>query len=279
MSVIIRIVVVCGIITCINGCFRNSKQYDELATRLNNAIVNSDLKDAQAAITAGADVNNSVFNDQQLPLQIAIMQNNADMVKLLLDSGANPNLVGSYLNGTTLSQAADSGNERIFDMLIEKGAKVRDPNDLLWWAAMGGNDQIVKKLLARGGKANARQYMKSTPLHVVSSAGAAKLLLSAGAEIEAKEEGGSRPLHCAADSEHIEIVKILLAAGADKEAQDEKGKRPLHFAAYRGNEEIVRILLDAGVDRNAKDSEGKTAAMLARECNHEQIAELLERRE
>ncbi len=45
-------------------------------------------------------------------------------------------------------------------------------------------------------------------------------LLAAGANPSARALGdGVTPLHCAAVTGHVEVVKLLLAAGADLEAQ------------------------------------------------------------
>lgn len=52
----------------------------------------------------------------------------------------------------------------------------------------------------------------------------------------------------------LRCLRALLAAGADREAQDEHGRRPLHMAAERGHSDCARALLLSGADKNAKDN-------------------------
>lgn len=51
------------------------------------------------------------------------------------------------------------------------------------------------------------------------------------------------PLHLAARSNHIPIVKYLLAKGANVNLQDKDGYTAMHYAALNGNREIVQLLL------------------------------------
>ena len=47
------------------------------------------------------------------------------------------------------------------------------------------------------------------------------------------------------------MVRLLLEAGADINAKDDANKTALHQAAGRGHEAIVRVLIDAEADLNA----------------------------
>ncbi len=89
--------------------------------------------------------------------------------------------------------------------------------------------------------------------------------LVAGADLEARTEWGSTPLHFAAGSGPPETVEALVEAGADLEARDEWGNTPLHLAAMSGPLETVQVLLDAGADPGAQDKNGKFPFDLIRE--------------
>ena len=62
----------------------------------------------------------------------------------------------------------------------------------------------------------------------------------------------------AASRGHEAVVRLLLEAGADKEAKNNGGWTPLIIAAMNGHEAIVRLLLEAGADKEAKNKDGWT---------------------
>ena len=72
------------------------------------------------------------------------------------------------------------------------------------------------------------------------------------------------------------MTRLLIERGADVNAVQTAGYRPLHQAAVAGREDLVRMLLDAGADKTARCDRGKTPAEYARERGHAAVAELLE---
>ena len=113
-----------------------------------------------------------------------------------------------------------------------------------------------------------RQLMIITPplLHhalVYGTYQHVELLLSAGADVTARNDSGSTPLHRAAQLSTPQIIDILLKAGADVMARTNSGETPLHYASWYPTFEGVRYgsieaLLAAGADPKAKDNDGKT---------------------
>jgi len=65
------------------------------------------------------------------------------------------------------------------------------------------------------------------------------------------------PLHIALGSYNIDInlVKLLIEAGADLEASDGWGKRPLHLAVYYNRVDIVEYLIEMGATVNIYDND------------------------
>lgn len=163
--------------------------------------------------------------------------------------------------------------------LLRAGAPL--PDGAVTLAARGGMDEIIPNLIARG----AREKDRDHAMHAAAQYGHAstlRLLLSLGASAnEPGENDGFTPLHMAVMERRIEAIKVLLEAGADLEARDHNGKTPLAWGpfAYRkqekhvyeslgkphdtvfvdpGEAEGIKLLLDAGAKIQTTDSAGDT---------------------
>ena len=86
-----------------------------------------------------------------------------------------------------------------------------------------------------------------------------RLLLDAGADPNAVDDGGLTPLHQGAKNSNPVITAHLLAAGADPNALDNEGYTPLHHSAARGGSgRVITRLLSAGADPLAESNDGRT---------------------
>ncbi len=119
------------------------------------------------------------------------------------------------------------------------------------------------------------------PLHLAAAFGGpetVKLLLSHGAHEHQVSRNPQRnqPLHAAiALGGSTETIRLLLDAGADVNATQAGGFTPLHQAAAAGKQEIVQLLLDRGAQKDSRCDQGKLPCDYARERGHVAIAELL----
>ena len=99
-------------------------------------------------------------------------------------------------------------------------------------------------------------------------------------DINAKDKGGWTPLHWASrrGDRHFKagsVVRFLLEHGADVNVQNKSGVTPLHTASSGGALEVVRLLLEHGADVEARHEDGRTALQFAAENGNDSVVKLL----
>jgi hypothetical protein len=103
-----------------------------------------------------------------------------------------------------------------------------------------------------------------------------KALLAHGADVNAKDDIGSTPLHVAANNNAKEVVALLLANRADVNAKDIDDWTPLHMAANKNSKDVAALLLANGADVNAKTKKsGETPLDRAVQKHSDAVADLL----
>ena len=135
--------------------------------------------------------------------------------------------------------------------------------------AINRYNESVEVLIKSGAAVNVKDPDTGvTPLHqavTLSRLESTRLLLSAGAHLNAQDCEGGTSLHVCALRGHASTMKLLLSHPAAKDGinlADTKGRMPLHKAAYRGSAECIQLLLKAGADLGAKTNAGLSAATL-----------------
>jgi uncharacterized protein len=119
------------------------------------------------------------------------------------------------------------------------------------------------------------------PLHLSAAFGtpqAVELLLEHGAHVHQVSHNAMRnqALHaCIALGNSVDSIRLLIIAGANVNATQSGGYTPLHQAAANGNASVVALLLESGADKAARCDQGKTPADYARERGHTAVAAAL----
>jgi hypothetical protein len=195
-------------------------------------------------------------NDYRMALTESIEKNRINIVKELLEMGADPNV--AYPDGTIpLIHATRKNSLGMVQLLLNKGAQVNKVNEVgstaLIDAANNGYQKIVAALLAKGADINMKTNSGWTALLGAVSKGnfeIVKLLLDNGADPNAVNNDGNSPLSAAAYNGYVEIVKLLLAHGADVNQQNKGGGTPLDGAMWKDHFDVVQILKQAGAKNN-----------------------------
>jgi ankyrin repeat protein len=88
------------------------------------------------------------------------------------------------------------------------------------------------------------------------------ILLSKGAQIDARDPEGNTALHFAALIGNTKSVEVLIGAGANVNVSNYHGWTPLMESASTGSYECVRVFLGKGANVNARSDEGNTSLIL-----------------
>lgn len=207
--------------SCSGAAMDTSKAFpdDTRAAELAAAAARGDNAQVAGLVRQGADPN--AAGDKGVnPLQFALLAQNRDGMRALLEVGADPNRPG--LGGATA----------------------------MHMAAVADDPEYLRLLLDHGGDPNARHGQTgATPL-----AGAAgprtdaqfRMLLEAGADPDLADRGGNTALHAAAMINAGAHVRLLLERGVDAQAKNAQGET---FQTYFFRTEEALLNTQAKSDR------------------------------
>jgi ankyrin repeat protein len=168
-----------------------------------------------------------------------------------------------------------------FDRATTDALLAADPElDVFEATALGYIDRLRERLDEDPARATAFAADGFTALHLAAFFGkaeAASTLIATGAavNVSSQNELAVQPLHSAAAGRHHEVCRVLIAAGADVNATQRDGYTPLHAAAQHGDAELVELLLSSGADPSATKDDGETPADTAEAAGHLDVARRL----
>lgn len=210
------------------------------------------------------------------PLVYAVLSDDIDSVKALLDAGAGVNQVTLY-GWSPLLVATQNRYYKVGAYLLDRGADVNLSNKGLWTPLYLATDNrniesgdypvrkpdmdhldYIKLLLAHGAEVNARMKDSTETRTVFTN--------------QWLDENGATAFLRASQSGDLVLMKLLLEHGADPKIKTALGVTALQVAAGIGwvegityewspeaTFEAVKMLLDLGLDVNAQADTGRTA--------------------
>jgi ankyrin repeat protein len=183
-------------------------------------------------------------------LCIAATECDVDMIKRVLDDGADPNaeIDGSHIL-TEIAFCEDSATA-IAKMFLEKGANINgadsENDSFLSYAIAMDNQELIEYILKNGGSLDQR---------------------------DTNEHMGCLPFH---NIQSIEVLELLIKEGVDISQRCTNGRTLLHFCSKEGLPEVARYLLEHNlVDAGIEDDDGETAYDYAIRFRQTEVAKIL----
>jgi ankyrin repeat protein len=251
--------------------------YDENATNtsLMAAVIAGDVDLASQSVEARASLDRYDWHLGYSPLGMAISRGHVEIVRLLLDAGANPR-TGS-LTLTALGLAAEQGEAEIIQMLLPRGIDVNEPVGQDGWTALlsairHGHRSVVQLLVTAGANVNIWSRGE-TPILLAAKCEEREIynylypLIGTALRLCADRDGEqllqttrkrrireqNRPVEKfieVATAGNIHEVKRAIEFGIEIDAIGACGHTALMAAAYYGHRSIIKVLLAAGADPN-----------------------------
>lgn len=204
-----------------------------------------DLVRLEEIIRKDPQLINSVDSFGRTPLHWASRGVHFEILKYLLDEGADPNIRDKNMIAPIVSIVARNHGKALMYMLL-KGAEI-----------------------------DIKDREKETPLHIASAYGMSdmvNILIQNGAPLEIRNAYERTPLLLAArEAGDLETIKCLVDNGAEIDTRDNSNNSPLILAAWRGYEEVVDYLIDKGAYVPMDGIKGKKLFEYALNKNQENL--------
>ncbi len=256
------------------------------------AAENNNMEMVKVLVNAGSEINLSQKRKSGLfkkyyvsPIEMAVDNNNIQMVGYLLDhgaslseaievafSGSKESIIRALIDrsgdyASFLKPAFERGNRNIIDYLASKGADMHvndeEGNSLLHTVCAAGNYDLALYCVEQQKlSVNAVNHKNETPLMFAVGANNIQLvswLIQQGADVNAKNNLRENALFYVGPESGLDMFELLTGNGADISLKSMNNTTLLINSAKNKSFEITRFLLENGADVNATDDTGHTA--------------------
>ena len=208
----------------------------------------------------GADPNITDWTGKNTALDIAEQKNHIGLIEVLQKKGAR------YGSGSSFHLAAKNGDIVSIEEMLNKGHTLNEVDAAKGWTALHyavhyGQKHLVEYLIVRGVDVNAKDFLgKNNPIDVLALGNRGeivKILIKAGA----KSSYGSSIHFCAETGDFAGVQKFYDIDGRINTRDDKNGWMPIHYAVNAGDIEMVEYLLCLGANINGADFKGEIAPL------------------
>ena len=182
----------------------------------------------------GALVGRVIDDYDETALMAAAVVGDLDVVKMFIDCGANIHVRENVSNLQAIDFASYSGHVDIVKFLSDHRTCTND-------SSLSSDACAL--------------YNCNTAVHLTTDVQRMKSLLENGADVEAENVDGLRPIHCAVRTGLVELIEPLIQHDANVDAVDICGNSPLHEAVCQGLN-VVQLLVDRGAKVNVQNIDG-----------------------
>jgi ankyrin repeat protein len=246
--------------------------YGSSGTAMTEAICEGHADIVKTLLEMGANASRPEYGEISHPLAVAAEHGELEIVKLLLEFGADVNQIHYGTGESAIWAAAGSGQEEVFNFLsLLSDPKLRD--EAAGILACGIWERKIQE------NADPQVVKLTSAVSKNDLAGVLKIVAE-GVDVNGVDDIGCTPLLLASCHNEYPIMEVLLQAGADpnlviksEECEDfDNGTTNLMRVSSR---ETCLLLLNHGADVNAKNDQGKTALMIAAKHSNAGLVEAL----
>lgn len=258
-------------------------------TRLNGAVLNDDLGEAERLLDSGADINaTDAFGNT--PLLNAVSYARSNMANFLLTRGADPNILNNT-GDSALIKAVINGETELVMKLVAARADINyrsdyDGRTALMAAITNTKPDIISFLLSKGASTDIKDNFGETALDMAYDTRNGSIIslftekekqstVTVFASRPGLPENSAAPKTAAetvlagalatqdalaaAKSGNAPRIREIILKSENPDIRDEKGRNPLMTAVIYGNTECVSLLASNKIGLADRDRAGNTA--------------------
>ena len=251
------------------GADPDSVRGETRASPLFQAAHDQNTELMRVLLEAGANPN---MQDKSgnMPLMEAISVGSIEAVAILLDAGSSPNIPNNA-GFNAVNHCAQYGHVEILDLLVRAGGLLVSDEmftSALHSAAFWDEAEILRIMLTKyNASVNTLSKINTLPIHPAIRKGHSsclRVLIEEGANISFKSpQTGDTLLHLAVRENQREAVRLLVKARLNQDEFDNENLTPLMLAVQLNRHDLIPILFAAGASFDRKDMEGNTPLHIA----------------